>query len=115
MPFRLTNTLAAFQRFVNDIFSDMLDVNIIVYLDNILIYSDNPKEHTEHVQEVLWHLRQHRLYAKSKKSEFSKMMVEYLGFILSPSGLTMDKSNMYSLSLALLIPIDDLFPTSWSL
>ena len=49
MPFGLTNAPAAFQRFVNDIFADMLDVNVIVYLDDILIYSDNPEEHTKHV------------------------------------------------------------------
>ena len=53
MPFGLTNAPAAFQHFVNDIFADMLDVNVIVYLDDILIYSDNPEEHTEHVREVL--------------------------------------------------------------
>ncbi|GAW05661.1 hypothetical protein LENED_007533 [Lentinula edodes] len=37
MPFGLANTPAAFRRFVNDIFSDMLDVCVIVYLDHILI------------------------------------------------------------------------------
>jgi Reverse transcriptase (RNA-dependent DNA polymerase) len=41
MPFGLTNSPAAFQRFMNDIFADMLDVSVIVYLDNILIYSEN--------------------------------------------------------------------------
>ena len=30
---------------VNDIFSDMLDVHVIIYLDDILVYSDDPKEH----------------------------------------------------------------------
>ena len=49
MPFGLTNAPAAFQRFVNDIFADMLDINVIVYLDDICIYSDNPEEHTKHV------------------------------------------------------------------
>jgi len=34
MPFRLTNTLAAFQHFMNDIFSNLLDVCIVVYLDD---------------------------------------------------------------------------------
>ena len=29
MPFRLTNAPAAFQRFMNDIFSDLLDVHVI--------------------------------------------------------------------------------------
>ena len=41
MPFGLTNALAAFQRYMNDIFSDLLDVNVIIYLDDILVYSDN--------------------------------------------------------------------------
>jgi len=41
MPFGLTNTPAAFQRFMNNVFSDLLDVCIVVYLDDILIYSDD--------------------------------------------------------------------------
>ena len=41
MPFRLTNAPAAFQRFMNDMFSDLLDVCVVVYLDDILIYSNN--------------------------------------------------------------------------
>ena len=49
MPFGLTNATAAFQRFMNDIFSDLLNVHMIIYLDDILIYSDNPAEHTKHV------------------------------------------------------------------
>ena len=53
MPFGLTNAPAAFQHFVNNIFSDMLDVCILVYLDDILIYSDNMEQHREHVCEVL--------------------------------------------------------------
>jgi hypothetical protein len=40
MPFGLSNTPAAFQHFMNDIFGDLLDVCIIIYLDDIFIYSD---------------------------------------------------------------------------
>ena len=39
MPEGLTNTPAAFQQFMNDIFMDMIDINVIVYLDDILVYS----------------------------------------------------------------------------
>ena len=53
MPFGLTNAPAAFQRFMNDIFSDMLDVHMIIYLDDILFYSDDPAEYKKHVREVL--------------------------------------------------------------
>jgi len=53
MSFRLTNTPAAFQRFMNDMFSDLLDVCIVVYLDNILIYSNDITQHWNYVKEVL--------------------------------------------------------------
>src|SRR5271168_4960031 len=52
MPFGLSNTPASFQCFMNNIFGDLLDVCVIIYLDNILIYSDDPKEHKKHVREV---------------------------------------------------------------
>ena len=52
-PFRLTNALATFQRFMNDMFSDLLDVCVVVYLDDILIYSDNITQHQSHIKEVL--------------------------------------------------------------
>jgi len=45
MPEGLTNAPAAFQRFMNDIFADMIDVIVIIYLDDILIYSNNISEH----------------------------------------------------------------------
>ena len=64
MPFGLTNALAAFQRFVNSVFADMLDVCVVVYLNDILIYSDNMEDHVKHVQEVLQHLCRHKLFAK---------------------------------------------------
>jgi len=53
MPFGLTNAPAAFQRFMNNVFSNLLDMCIVVYLDDILIYSDNITQHRSHVKEVL--------------------------------------------------------------
>ena len=89
MPFGLTNGPAAFQQFMNDIFGDLLDQCIVVYLDDILIYSDNPKQHMKHVWEVLWQLRKHSLYAQAKKCESHHNSVEFLGYIMSYKGLTM--------------------------
>ena len=34
MPFGLTNAPSAFQRFMNDIFSNLLDITVTIYLDN---------------------------------------------------------------------------------
>jgi len=53
MPFGLSNAPSAFQHFINDIFSDVLDIFVVIYLDDILIYSDNMDDHKKHVKEVL--------------------------------------------------------------
>src|ERR1700676_4445394 len=68
----------------------MLDVCVIVYLDYILIYSDNKELHRKHVREVFRRLRENGLYAGINKCTFHTDTVEYLGYILSPTGLTMD-------------------------
>ena len=49
MPFGMTNSPATFQHFMNDIFRDMADIFVIVYLDDILVFSDNKEDHKDHV------------------------------------------------------------------
>ncbi|KAF7358286.1 hypothetical protein MVEN_00877900 [Mycena venus] len=85
----LTNAPAAFQRFLNSIFANLLDVNVIVYLDDILVYSDDPSQHMAHVREVLRWLREAGLYCKLPKCEFTVTTCEYLGYILLPDGFRM--------------------------
>ena len=89
MPFGLMNAPAAFQHFMNDIFGNLLDVCMLVYLDDILIYSDSEEEHIRHIRKVLRCLRQHNLYAHADKCFFHVQTVKYLGYILSLSGFTM--------------------------
>ena len=97
MPFGLCNALATFQRFMQDIFTNLLDVYVVIYLDDILIYSNDPSKHQEHVKEVLHRLRKHRLYAKAEKCEWSTQLVKYLGFRLGPDGLSMDLAKVQTI------------------
>jgi len=89
MLFGLINTPTAFQQFMNDIFSNLLDVYVMIYLDDILIYSNNMLEHHQHVKEVLKCLHKAGLYIKAEKCKFHFKSVEYLGYILSFSSLIM--------------------------
>ncbi|XP_069506262.1 uncharacterized protein [Ambystoma mexicanum] len=52
------------------------------------------EEHREHVKAILQRLREHQLYAKHEKCEFHQSTAEFLGFILSPQGVTMDKRKV---------------------
>jgi len=94
MPFGLTNAPVAFQRFINNIFSDLLDVYVMIYLDDILIYSNNMSEHHWHVKKVLKCFHKADLYAKAEKYEFHSESIEYLGYILSSSNLTMSDNKI---------------------
>ena len=89
IPLRLTNIPAAFQCFMNNMFSDPLDVCVVVYLDDILIYSNDIMQHQSHVKEVLKRLHKVELYTKAEKCKFHSDSVEYLDYVLSLSGLTM--------------------------
>jgi len=79
---------------MNDLFSDLLDVCVMIYLDDILIYSNNISEHHQHVKEVLKCLCKAGLYAKVEKCEFHSESVEYLGYTLSSSGLIISDNKV---------------------
>ena len=53
MPFGLANTPATFQNMMNEIFRDMIDLGVIIYLDDILVHSENEQDHVALVKRVL--------------------------------------------------------------
>jgi hypothetical protein len=93
MPFGLTNAPAVFQRFMN-IFRDLLDIYVIVYLDDILIFSKSKEEHVGHVKEVLKRLQQNHLYCNHKKCDFFVDRVSYIGLVITPEGISMEKEKV---------------------
>jgi hypothetical protein len=97
MPFGITGAPAAFQHWMNDTFRDLLDVYVIVFIDDILIFSENPDKHDEDVKEVLRRLRQHGLFSKLEKCEFDCDTVEFLGFVVSPQGISMSDEKVCSI------------------
>lgn len=97
MPFGLTNAPAVFQHMMNDIFREYLDNFVVIYLDDILIFSNNEEEHEKHVCLVLQKLREMNLYAKLEKCEFHQHQVEWVGYILSPNGVSMDPKKVQTI------------------
>jgi len=73
---------------MNNVFSNLLNMCIVIYLDNILIYSNDITQYWNHIKEVLKWLWKLGLYAKTEKYEFYLDFVEYLSYVLSPLGLT---------------------------
>ncbi|KAL0188510.1 hypothetical protein M9458_015609, partial [Cirrhinus mrigala] len=94
MPFGLSNSPSCFQAFVNEVFRDMLNRCVIVYIDDILIYSNSYPEHVQHVRAVLKRLISHQLYAKEEKCDFHQSRISFLGYIISPEGVAMDERKV---------------------
>jgi hypothetical protein len=67
MSIGLETAPAIYKSMMEDIFSDLLRINVLIYLDDILIFSVNEDEHKKHVLEVLRRLQNNRLLAKLEK------------------------------------------------
>ena len=85
MPFGLKNAGATFQRLMDSIFGD-LDF-VFVYLDDILISSKNEEKHSRHLHEVFKRLSKASLAINAAKSEFFASELEFLGHVVSASGI----------------------------
>ena len=95
MPFGLANAPATFQAYINESLEGLFDTICVVYLDDILIYGGQTKEHHwDCVKQVLRRLRKFQLYANPAKCQFLTESVEFLGFVISVDGVSMDPSRV---------------------
>ena len=94
MPFRLTNAPSIFQDMLNHIFTDMLDLRLIVYRDDILIYAKTQAEHDGIVRKTLKRLQDNGLAVAADKCVWRAKEVEFLGYVLSRDGVKMAQDKV---------------------
>ena len=97
LSFGLSNAPSHFSRLMMDVFKDLVDVTVLIFLDDILIYSKREEDHLEHVRVVLEKLRQHQLYARALKCDWAMRKVDFLGHIVSAEGISVDPSKIASI------------------
>lgn len=98
MPFGLANAPACFQRFIQWVLREYLDVFCFVYLDDILIFSKTDGEHLIHIEKIFSAFSEHKLTASAEKCAFLQTSVVFLGFVISTSGISMDPSKLSTIS-----------------
>jgi len=94
MPFGLTNAPSTFQDMMHHIFSDMIDLGLLVYMDDFLIYTKTEEEHDQKVNEVLRRLQENRLAVSPDKCVWKTQEVEFLGYIISHEGIKMARAKV---------------------
>jgi transposase InsO family protein len=95
-PFGLANGPSAFQRYINWVLREHLDVNASAYVDDILIYTaGSVEEHRRVVKEILAKLSAAELRLDLAKCEFEVKRVKYLGMIVDVvKGISMDPEKV---------------------
>jgi len=83
MSFKLINTSAIFQIYINRTFVKLINFICIVYLNDILIYLQSEKEHNHYICKILEQLQHYKLYTNLKKYVFFTDTVKFLEFIVS--------------------------------
>ena len=96
MPFGLTNAPATFMRAMNNLFSDLLDKGVVVFLDDVLVYSSSLEEHVRLLHKVMERLRKYEFYCKLKKCNFLQRSTTFLGFDIGGDGITISDSKVKS-------------------
>ena len=85
VPFGLAQSLVYFQELMNKVLKDLAFV--IAYLDDIIMYSKTTKEHLKYVQQVFYKICDTELTMKLSKCHFFAKEIQYLGHVLSSTGI----------------------------
>jgi len=95
MYFGLTNSPATFQAIMNNLFRDLINQeDTAAFIDNILVATDTEEGHDELVEEVLRRLEENDLFVKPEKCKWKVREVEFLGVVIGPKEVEMQKEKI---------------------
>jgi len=93
--FGMTNSLATFQAMMNEILRDMINEGkVVAFVDNMLVGTEMEEGHDEIVEEVLRRLEENNLYIKPEKCAWKVRNIGFLGVVIGPSGIEMEKEKV---------------------
>lgn len=88
MPFGISNAPVLFQRTINQVMSELL--NVLTYIDDIIVCSGTVEEHIQDLEEVLTRLRKFNLKARRTKCKFMMKEISAFGHMVSFNSITID-------------------------
>jgi len=95
MFFRITNSPATFQAMMNEILRDMINEGkVVAFVDDMLVGTEMEKGHDKIVEEVLRRLEENNLYVKPEKCAWKVRKIGFLGIVIGPSRIEMEKEKV---------------------
>jgi len=100
-PFGIRNSPAEFQRCMDEVFGDLYDSGVCIYVDDIVIFGDNKAKVVDLLDEILRRCCQEGFAVKLGKSEFLKDRISFLGHTIGVHGITSDPKKVQAIQEAL--------------
>ncbi|XP_058740857.1 uncharacterized protein LOC131613183 [Vicia villosa] len=97
MPFGLCNAPSTFQAAMNTLLQPYLRKFVTVFFDDILVYSVSLEAHLIHLEQVLTTLLKEEYFLKKSKCILAQRSLEYLGHIVSASGVKPEPSKIQAI------------------
>ena len=94
MPFGLCNAPATFQRLMALVFSGLIGIDCLIYLDNIIIFGPTFDVHIIRLEKVFARLQQENLNIRLSKCKFGLAAVKFLGHIVTADGIGVDPEKI---------------------
>ena len=82
IPFELTDAPTMFQRYINWVLYDELDICCSAYIDDVVIYNDTQKEHRSVVLRIIPKLADAGVQLNFDKNKFEGGIIKYLGYLI---------------------------------
>jgi len=93
--FGLTNSPTIFQTIINDLFHNLINQrDMATFINNILVATNIEEGHNKLVEEVLNRLEENNLFLKPEKYKWKVREVEFLGVVIGPKGVEMQKEKV---------------------
>ena len=95
MFFGMTNSSATFQAMMNKILRDLINEGkVAAFMDNVLVGTEMEEGHNEIVEEILRRLEENDLYIKPEKCVWKVRRIGFLGVVIGPNGIEMEKKKV---------------------
>ena len=95
MFFGLTNSPATFQAMMNELLRDLINMGkVAVFINDVIVGTKTEEGHDELVVEVVKRLEENDLYMKLEKYKWKVRKVEFLGVVIGPEGIRIEKEKV---------------------
>jgi len=95
MFFGMMNSPATFQAMINEILRDLINEGkVAAFVDDVLVGTEIEEGHDKIVEEILRRLEENDLYIKLKKCIWKVRKIRFLGVVIGPNGIKMEKEKV---------------------